>query len=263
MRLATSKRRQRSEGDPQGVLIERLHEAFYAPDRAVLARLMRLFGSSTSEVEPPPKLPPFDATPVPRVYLAPEDLQQSILIVGRPGPYAYRAAYTPLMVASEILGAGGFGSRRLTEIRTRRGLAYATGQVSELVLYELSRLRSEGVEPAELERAVTTLVNPSVFRDISVAAASELRCAVSVSGRSLGPCRTGVRSTPARRPTSTRFGPQAGTTTVRPSWQENTSDVTIWPISPRVVLEAGMAGTRPLARTFVPCSDRCRDANYN
>ena len=174
---------------------------------AMLARLERLFGSWTTEVEAPPELPPFDPTPEPRVYLAPKDLQQSILIVGQPGPYAYRGAYTPFTVANEILGAGGFGSRLFTEIRTRRGLAYATGsqltqgfevpgtflayaftradatgQVLELLLDELERLRSEGVEPAELDRAVTTLVNQSVFRDTSVAAVTERTARVELLG---------------------------------------------------------------------------------
>jgi predicted Zn-dependent peptidase len=174
---------------------------------AMLARLERLFGSWTAEVEAPPELPSFDATPEPRVYLAQKDLQQSILIIGQPGPYAYRGAYTPFTVANEILGAGGFGSRLFTEIRTRRGLAYATGsqltqgfevpgtflayaftradatgQVLELLLAELERLRNEGVEPGELDRAVTTLVNQSVFRDTSVAAVTQRTARVELLG---------------------------------------------------------------------------------
>jgi predicted Zn-dependent peptidase len=197
----------------------RFHDAHYGPSNtvlavtgdfdadAMLARLEELFGAWQAEVEPPPELPPFDATPEPRVYLAQKELQQSILIVGQPGPYAYRGGYTPFTVANEILGAGGFGSRLFTEIRTRRGLAYATGsqltqgfevpgtflayaftradatgQVLELLLGELERLREEGVESAELERAVTTLVNQSVFRDTSVAAVTQRTARVELLG---------------------------------------------------------------------------------
>ncbi len=206
----------------RGDLID-FHRAYYGPSRAVLAvsgdfdadamlaRLETLFGGWDAEVAPPPELPPFDPTPDARVYLAPKDLQQSILIVGQPAMRAYQQSYTAFTVANEVLGAGGFGSRLFSEIRTRRGLAYATGsqlsqgfevpgtflayaftradatgQVLELLLGELERLRSEGVEPAELERAVTTLVNQSVFRDTSVAAVTQRTARVELLGLSEG-----------------------------------------------------------------------------
>lgn len=183
------------------------HEAYYGPSTtvlaisgdfeadAMLARLERLFGGWEAEVAAPPELPAYDPAPERRIYLAQKDLQQSILIVGQPAAYAYQGPYTAFTVANDVLGAGGFGSRLFTEIRTRRGLAYATGsqlaqgfevpgtflayaftradataEVLGLLLGELDRLRDEGVTQAELDRSVTTLVNQSVFRDASVAA---------------------------------------------------------------------------------------------
>lgn len=195
------------------------HEAYYGPSTTVLAvsgdfdadtmlaRLERLFGGWDAEAAAPPELPAYEPAQERRIYLAQKDLQQSILIVGQPATYAYRGPYTAFTVANDVLGAGGFGSRLFTEIRTRRGLAYATGsqltqgfevpgtflayaftradataEVLALLLGELDRLRDEGVTPPELERSVTTLVNQSVFRDASVAAVAERAARVELLG---------------------------------------------------------------------------------
>lgn len=195
------------------------HDAYYGPAttvlavsgdfdaEAMLARLEALFGTWNADVEPPPQLPPFDAAPKRHVYLAPKPLQQSIVIVGRPAMRAYQEPYAAFTVANEILGAGGFGSRLFHEIRSRRGLAYATGsqlsqgfelpgtflayaftradatgQVLELLLSEIERLRVQEVSEEELDRAVTTLVNQSVFRDTSVAAVTERTARVELLG---------------------------------------------------------------------------------
>src|SRR6056297_607911 len=195
------------------------HEAYYGPSTTVLAvsgdfdtdvmlaRLERLFGGWDAAVAAPPALPPYDPAPERRVYLAQKDLQQSILIVGQPAVYAYRGPYTAFTVANDVLGAGGFGSRLFTEIRTRRGLAYATGsqlaqgfevpgtflayaftradataEVLALLLGELDRLRDERISQAELDRSVTTLVNRSVFRDASVAAVAQRAARVELLG---------------------------------------------------------------------------------
>lgn len=195
------------------------HEAYYGPSTtvlavagdfdadAMLARLERLFGGWEVDVAAPPELPAYDPAPDRRVYLAQKDLQQSIVLIGQPAMRAYQGPYTAFTVANEVLGAGGFGSRLFTEIRTRRGLAYATGsqltqgfevpgtflayaftrvdataEVLELLLAELDRLRDEGVTQAELDRSVTTLVNSSVFRDVSVAAVAERAARVELLG---------------------------------------------------------------------------------
>jgi predicted Zn-dependent peptidase len=186
------------------------HAAYFGPATTILAlsgdfdteemveQLEEAFGSWTAEVREPPELPPYDASPQARVFIASKELQQSIMIVGQPAMRAYQDPYTDFTVANEILGAGGFSSRLFTEIRTRRGLAYATGSqlsqgfeipglflayaitrsdatvpVLELLFGEFDRLREEGVTQEELDRAVTTLVNQAVFRDTSVAAVTQ------------------------------------------------------------------------------------------
>lgn len=195
------------------------HQDYYGPSVTVLAvtgdfdtkamiqRLDELFGGWDAEVRDPPDLPAYDATPEARAYLAQKDVQQSIIIVGSPAMYAYQDPYSDFTVANHILGAGGFSSRLFTEIRTRRGLAYATGsqltqgfetpglflayaftradmtgEVVRLLLAEFDRIRTEGVSEAEVEQAVTTIVNQSVFRDTSVAAVTQRTARVELLG---------------------------------------------------------------------------------
>jgi predicted Zn-dependent peptidase len=57
-----------------------------------------------------------------------------------------------------------------------------TGEVLRLLLDELDRLRDDGVGQAELDRAVTTIVNRSVFRDTSVAAVTQRTARVELLG---------------------------------------------------------------------------------
>lgn len=195
------------------------HADYYGPSATVLAvtgdfdtkamiqRLDELFGGWDTEVRDPPELPRYDATPEARVYLAQKDVEQSIIIVGSPAMRAYQDPYSDFTVANEILGAGGFSSRLFTEIRTRRGLAYATGSqltqgfmtpglflayaftradmtgtVLGLLLSEFERLRAEGVTAEEVDRAVTTIVNQSVFRDTSVAGVTQRTARVELLG---------------------------------------------------------------------------------
>lgn len=195
------------------------HDDHYAPSSTVLAvtgdfdademleRLERLLGSWEADRAAPPELPPFDDTPGPRLILADKDVQQSVIIVGQPAMRAYQPPYTAFSAANHVLGAGGFSSRLFQEIRTRRGLAYATGsqlgqgfdvpgiflayaitrvdatgQVLELLLEEIRTLVEEGVTADELEQSVRTLVNQSLFRDTSVAELTQRTARVELLG---------------------------------------------------------------------------------
>lgn len=195
------------------------HQAYYAPSSTVLAvtgdfdademlaRLERVFGDWRHQAEPPPELPTFDPDPEAKVYLAQKDVQQSVIIAGTPAMPAYDAPYTAFTAANHVLGAGGFTSRLFQEIRSRRGLAYATGsvltqgfevpgvflayaftradatgQTLQLLLDELRRMHQEGPTPDELARGVETLVNQSLFRDTSVAARTERTARVELLG---------------------------------------------------------------------------------
>jgi predicted Zn-dependent peptidase len=180
------------------------HQSYYAPDAAIIAisgdfdademlvTLENALGSWRGEAADPPALPAFNPNPAPRIYYAEKDLQQSIILAGHPSVLAFTDAYNDLTVANDILGAGGFSSRIFTEIRTRRGLAYATGsalstgldypgnfyafsisrveatgEVISLLIGEIERLQQSGVTEAELTRSRDTIVNSAIFRDVS------------------------------------------------------------------------------------------------
>lgn len=195
------------------------HDSYYGPANTViavagdfdsdqmLARLEELLGDWQAEVEPPPDLPALDESPEGRIYLLPKQIAQSVVVIGHPAVFAYSAAYNDLDVANHILGGGGFTSRLFEEIRTRRGLAYATAsvvtqgfdypgtfvaysispaeatnQVIGLILGEMERLQSTPVEPAELEQAQQTILNQSLFRYTSAAAIAQRSARVSLLG---------------------------------------------------------------------------------
>jgi zinc protease len=98
--------------------------------------------------------------------------------------------YYPLMLASYVLGQGGFGSRLVDRVRSDEGLAYhvssfagsdydrpamlgvtlqtktqSTGRAIQLVFEEISRLRDSGFRVGELEKARKGLAAsvPSLF----------------------------------------------------------------------------------------------------
>jgi len=98
--------------------------------------------------------------------------------------------YYPLMLASEVLGQGGFGSRLVNRIRSDEGLAYhvssfvgsdydrpstigvvlqtktqSTGRALELVRQEIRRLADSGFRQGELQKARKGMVAsvPSLF----------------------------------------------------------------------------------------------------
>ncbi|MEJ2290984.1 MAG: pitrilysin family protein [Deinococcales bacterium] len=195
------------------------HDAYYAPASTVvaitgdfdaqqmLATLDATLGAWRHPLAPSPQVPAFNEHPAPKVYFVQKDVQQSIILVGQPAVRAYTPAYNAFTVADQILGAGGFTSRLFTDIRTKRGLAYstgsqitqgfdypgiflayaftrsdATGQVLQLILDEIGRLRDQGVTPAELSQAREQIVNQAVFRDTSVAATTERTARVQLLG---------------------------------------------------------------------------------
>ncbi|MEX2534122.1 MAG: pitrilysin family protein [Trueperaceae bacterium] len=195
------------------------HESYYGPANTVialagdfdgdemLATLEELLGNWQAVVDSPPELPAFEGDPGPKVYLVAKDIGQSVVVIGHPAVHAYTAEYNDLDVANHILGGGGFNSWLFEEIRTRRGLAYATAsvltqgfdypgvfvaysispaqataQVVELILDQMERLRDQGVAPAELERARETILNQSLFRYTSAASIAQRAARVRLLG---------------------------------------------------------------------------------
>ncbi|AEB12656.1 M16 family metallopeptidase [Marinithermus hydrothermalis] len=177
------------------------HERFYKPNATILAlsgdfdseAVLDALEATFADWKPAaieyPEIPPFNPRPQPKVYHVPKQLAQSVILIGHPSVYAYTPAYNVLDVANGILGGSGFSSRIVTEIRTKRGLAYATGssltqgftfpgfffafsisradrtgEVIELMLQEIRRIREEGVSAEELERQRSIILNRAVFR---------------------------------------------------------------------------------------------------
>jgi zinc protease len=110
-----------------------------------------------------------------------------------------------------LRGSGGFTSRLFSEIRTRRGLAYATGsivtqgfrlpgiffaysispaaaapEVLGLLLSEIEGVRRDGVREEELEHVQQSIVNASLFRFASAAAVTERTARVELLGLDAG-----------------------------------------------------------------------------
>jgi zinc protease len=176
----------------------------------MLATLERLLGGWRHEVVAPPEIPPLPEVE-PRVFLLPREIVQSVVLVGHPTVRAYTPAYNDLDVVNHLLGSGGFTSRLFSEIRTRRGLAYATGsvvtqgfrlpgifvaysispsaaapEVLELLLSEIEGIRRDGVREEELEHARQSIVNASLFRFASAAAITERTARVQLLGLDAG-----------------------------------------------------------------------------
>lgn len=117
-----------------------------------------------------------------------KDLPQATVVMGqRSVPRAHQDVYA-LWVMNHILGGGGFASRLMEEIRSRRGLAYAVSssldarmkgglfrvgfqtenrnvpQAVEIALQQAELIRKEPVSPKELEEAKSFLVGSFPMR---------------------------------------------------------------------------------------------------
>ena len=194
------------------------YESYYAPNITAVAvtgdfetgemldKLETTLGGWETKELSYPDLPEFDPNPEPKIYYIPQDNAQSTVIVGHPSVLAYSPDYNDLDVATQILGDG-FSSRLFTEIRTRRGLAYATGsqlgqgfeypgtfftyaitnaedtgQVIDVLLGEIRALQEETVSEVELEQRRDIILNRSLFRFTSPAAIANRTASVSLLG---------------------------------------------------------------------------------
>ncbi|WP_027882759.1 M16 family metallopeptidase [Meiothermus rufus] len=183
------------------------HQRFFKPNRAVLAisgdfntqemvaRLERVLRDwRPGEVSLPSFAPP---SPKPAIYFVQKETNQSVIYMGNPTVTAFAPGYSELDLASRVLGDG-FNSRLFLEVRTKRGLAYATGgaqtqgfgwpgffygasisrvdktvEVIELMLGQFRDLRERPVSPEELELFRNNILNAEVFRFTSKQAVAE------------------------------------------------------------------------------------------
>lgn len=183
------------------------HQRYFKPNGAVLAitgdfntqemvaRLERtLQGWARGEVSLPTFAPP---SPKPSIYFVQKETNQSVIYMGNPTVTAFAPGYSELDLASRVLGDG-FNSRLFLEVRTKRGLAYATGgaqtqgfgwpgffygasisrvektaEVIELMLAQFRDLRQRPVSQEELELFRNNILNAEVFRFTSKQAVAE------------------------------------------------------------------------------------------
>lgn len=172
------------------------HAAYYFPENAtmavsgdfdtkeMIALLEKTIGRWEEKGAEPPALPSFDRQPEPKVYYVERPLTQSIVFIGHPTLTFDDPDYPAIGVLSEILGGILF-----EEIRIRRGLAYsvgsglsegyripgifyvyaitradATGQVIELLLKEMEKIREVEIPAGRANRIRNAAVNRTVFR---------------------------------------------------------------------------------------------------
>ena len=74
----------------------------------MLAKLNATLGQWQGQEVVYPEIVDFNANPTPKIYFAQKDLEQSVILMGHPSVLAYSPEYNDLMVANDILGAGGF-----------------------------------------------------------------------------------------------------------------------------------------------------------
>ncbi|MCS7068757.1 MAG: pitrilysin family protein [Meiothermus sp.] len=187
--------------------LQAFHQRFFKPNVAVLAitgdfstqemlaRLERVLGGwARGEVSLPSFAPP---SPKPGIYFVQKETNQSVIYMGNPTVTAYAPGYSELDLLSRVLGDG-FNSRLFVEVRTKRGLAYATGgaqsqgfgwpgffygasisrvektaEVIELMLAQFRDLRERPVSQEELELFRNNILNAEVFRFTSRQAVAE------------------------------------------------------------------------------------------
>jgi len=171
---------------------------YYTPDNMILAisgdigreeveRMVRdsfgdwPAGSGIETITPP--FPPF----MPGKYYLVKETPQTVTVIGRPGPPKRAAAYFAFTILDHVLGSGGFRSRIFQQVRTDRGLAYATGsfyraRVDYGVFGAYAMTRSEtaaetlrviqdlvreagrrGLRRDETERAKNSILNSFIF----------------------------------------------------------------------------------------------------
>ncbi len=176
------------------------HERYYQPHKTSLAitgdfdadKMLHLLEETLGTWEPDeveyPELPEFDPHPEAKVYHVQQPIQQSIIFIGHPSVKFDSTAFPPLNIANRILG-GGDDNRLFRELRSKRGLAYAvgsqltqgfefpgyfyayimtgaenTGQVIELTLSEIEKIRQKEVTEQELTENRQAILNRAVYR---------------------------------------------------------------------------------------------------
>ncbi len=173
-------------------VLRRLHRRVVCPEQAVigvagavsrdtlrvaLEAALAGWEPCSATLDPPPG-PSLRADP--RVYVIPNTLPQSTVVVGEPGGVRLGESsdYFASRVANWVIGGSGFTSRLMTRVRTEEGLAYSAASVwgtareHERILGAITHTRAEStVEAARLVLATLedARENPPDAREVGLA----------------------------------------------------------------------------------------------
>jgi len=188
------------KGTPEGLTaitrqdVVEFHRKLYRPNNSILTVVgdlsqdeagtwvEKIFGSWEAADIPELKIPPAPPLNKPEALIIDKDITQANIIWGHLGMSRQNPDYYAFQVLDYILGASGFASRLMDNIREQRGLVYSVhssfdaglqpgsitvtletknanaGKAVEQVLKEIQRLRAEPVSPEELEDAKSYLI---------------------------------------------------------------------------------------------------------
>jgi zinc protease len=151
-------------------------------DQEMLATLTKAFANWERSAPAPDPVAP-TAVLEPGLYHVPKEIPQGKVAIGRRAIERDDPDAIPLLVMNEILGAGGFTSRLMQQVRSNEGLAYSVRSAlmprveypgdfragfesknatvalaTKIVLDEIRRMRDEPVSVEELETARRGLI---------------------------------------------------------------------------------------------------------
>ncbi|GKS59731.1 peptidase M16 [Nitrospira sp.] len=180
--------------------VRTFHDNYYLPNQTILsvvgdltqeevtAFVTKYFGGWKQVPAPTPKTASSQKLTKPTLKLINKELTQSSIILGHLGVKRSNPDYYAISVLNQILGAGGFGSRLMDNIRDKQGLAYgvmslfegrvaqgpfyislqtrteATNQAIAGVLHELKAIREAPVTDQELADAKAYLMGSFALR---------------------------------------------------------------------------------------------------
>lgn len=154
---------------------------------AMHAKLESLFGTLRNADQRQWKEPTETASVTPGWYLIDRDTAQTQVRFGQLGLPRRHPDWFAVQVMNEIFGGGGFNSRLMQEIRSRRGLTYGVGaflsendyggrfflssstknesarELVDVAIAEMRRIMAEPVGKAELDAAKNAMTNAWVF----------------------------------------------------------------------------------------------------
>lgn len=180
--------------------LQALHGAYYKPNNIILSvsgdfasneemlkDLKAKFASWEQGTVTRPEIPISVPQKGRQIYFIDKDISQAFIVIFQKGLAYNSPEEYPLTVLSEILG-GGMQSRLMTEVRSKKGLAYTVqsssarrskngftytfcgtkpetySQALAEILKQLEKVASEPIPQDELKRGKDAIINPFVFK---------------------------------------------------------------------------------------------------